>query len=119
MAKSLLEQLPEIVANGRKQAEKILESLESRHRVGLQTREWVLPAKDTAASDWITASERQEQLARHSRAGGNPDHQTLSLQSGEPNQTASLINPLDSRLRGNDGITVSYTHLTLPTKRIV
>ncbi len=63
MAKSLLEQLPEIVANGRKQAEKILESLESRHRVGLQTREWVLPAKDSAATDWITASERQGQLS--------------------------------------------------------
>ncbi len=43
MPKSLLEQLPEIVANGRKQAEKILEGIESRHRVGLQTREVVLP----------------------------------------------------------------------------
>ena len=40
MAKSLLEQLPEIVARGRQVAEKILESLEGRHRVGLQTREW-------------------------------------------------------------------------------
>ena len=38
MPKSLLEQLPEIVANGRKQAERILESLESRSRVRLQTR---------------------------------------------------------------------------------
>ncbi|MEY4591667.1 MAG: hypothetical protein RIR18_562 [Pseudomonadota bacterium] len=63
MPKSLLEQLPEIVANGRKQAEKILESLESRHRVGLQTREWVLSAKDSAATDWITANERQGHLA--------------------------------------------------------
>ena len=49
MPKSLLEQLPEIVANGRKQAERILESLESRQRVRLQTRELVLPAKDSAA----------------------------------------------------------------------
>jgi adenine-specific DNA-methyltransferase len=62
MAKSLLEQLPEIVANGRKEAERILESLEGRHRVALQTREWVLPAKDTAAQDWITANERQAHL---------------------------------------------------------
>lgn len=62
MAKSLLEQLPEIVAKGRQQAEKILESLESRHRVGLQTREWVLPARDSAAADWITNAERQSQL---------------------------------------------------------
>jgi adenine-specific DNA-methyltransferase len=59
MAKSLLEQLPEIVAKGRQVAEKILENLESRHRVGLQTREWVLPARDSAATDWITANERQ------------------------------------------------------------
>ncbi len=51
MAKSLLEQLPEIVAKGRQVAEKILENLEGRHRVGLQTREWVLPAKDTAQND--------------------------------------------------------------------
>jgi adenine-specific DNA-methyltransferase len=58
MPKSLLEQLPEIVANGRKQAEKILEGIESRHRVGLQTREVVLPARDTAAQDWVTQQNR-------------------------------------------------------------
>lgn len=59
MPKSLLEQLPEIVANGRKQAEKILEGLEGRHRVGLQTRELVLPARDTRAPDWVTQQQRQ------------------------------------------------------------
>jgi adenine-specific DNA-methyltransferase len=69
MAKSLLEQLPEIVAKGRQVAEKILENLESRHRVGLQTREWVLPARDSAATDWITANKRQGHLA----AGQNGD----------------------------------------------
>ena len=58
MPKSLLEQLPEIVANGRKQAEKILEGLEGRQRVRLQTRELVLPARDAAAQDWITAQKR-------------------------------------------------------------
>jgi len=63
MPKSLLEQLPEIVAHGRQTAEKILESLEGRHRVGLQTREWVLPAKDSKASDWISQGARQEALA--------------------------------------------------------
>lgn len=59
---SLLEQLPEIVREGRKQAEKILESLEGRHRVSLQTREWVLPSKDTRDSDWITTANRQAHL---------------------------------------------------------
>lgn len=61
MAKSLLEQLPEIVAQGRKEAEKILEGIESRHRVTLQTREVVLPAKDSAVQDWVTAHQRSAQ----------------------------------------------------------
>ena len=61
MAKTLLEQLPEIVAKGRKQAEQILESLEGKHRVSLQTREWVLPAKDTAIDDWIYNQQRHSQ----------------------------------------------------------
>jgi hypothetical protein len=46
-------------------------------------------------------------LNRHSRAGGNPDSQKISPRSGEQNQTAPLINPLDSRLRGNDGVGLS------------
>lgn len=61
MAKSLLEQLPDIVANGRKQAERILESIESRHRVSLQTREVVLPARDSKAQDWIAQQRRSSQ----------------------------------------------------------
>lgn len=61
MPKSLLEQLPEIVAQGRKEAEKILESIESRHRVSLQTREVVLPSKDSAMQDWVTAHKRTAQ----------------------------------------------------------
>ena len=61
MPKSLLEQLPDIVATGRKQAEKILEGIESRHRVGLQTREVVLPARDTAAQDWVAQQNRAKQ----------------------------------------------------------
>jgi adenine-specific DNA-methyltransferase len=71
MPKSLLEQLPEIVANGRKQAEKILEGLESRQRVRLQTRELVLPAKDAAAQDWVTAQNRMAQQAQLDSAWTN------------------------------------------------
>ena len=62
VAKSLLEQLPKIVADGRQQAERILEGLEGRHRIALQTREWVLPSKDVAVSDWIAAANRQAHL---------------------------------------------------------
>ena len=61
MPKSLPEQLPEIVKRGREEASRILEGLESWHRVSLQTREVVLPAKDSAAHDWIRAQSRAAQ----------------------------------------------------------
>ena len=51
MAKSLLEQLPEIVKAGRRQAEQILEQLEGPSRVSLQTREFVVPNRATAGLD--------------------------------------------------------------------
>lgn len=69
MPKSLLEELPEIVASGRRQAERILESLENRHRVRLQTREWVLPSKDVSAADWIAQAQRAARLG--DAAGGD------------------------------------------------
>jgi adenine-specific DNA-methyltransferase len=46
MSKSLLEQLPGIVAAGKRQAAQMLEQLEARNRVSLQTRELVIPSKD-------------------------------------------------------------------------
>jgi adenine-specific DNA-methyltransferase len=49
-SRSLLEQLPEIVRAG-KRREQILEGLEGRGRIALQTRELVTPAKDT---NWQT-----------------------------------------------------------------
>ncbi len=61
MPKSLLEQLPEIVKEGRKQAEKILEGMEGRQRISLQTREVVLPARDSKAQDWIAQQTRANQ----------------------------------------------------------
>jgi adenine-specific DNA-methyltransferase len=51
MAKSLLEQLPGIVAASKKQASQILEQLDGRYRVSLQTRELVIPSKDTNTTD--------------------------------------------------------------------
>lgn len=47
MGKSLLEQLPAIVADGKREAERIMERLESSYRLNLQTREMVIPSKDT------------------------------------------------------------------------
>ena len=49
MTKSLLEQLPNIVAEGKREAERIMERLEGSFRLGLQTRELVIPSKD---SNW-------------------------------------------------------------------
>lgn len=48
VAKSLLEELPSIVAAGKRQAERVLESLEGKNRVTLQTRELVVPSKASA-----------------------------------------------------------------------
>jgi site-specific DNA-methyltransferase (adenine-specific)/adenine-specific DNA-methyltransferase len=46
MAESLIEQLPKIVAEGKKEAERILEQLSSSSRITLQTSEYVLPSKE-------------------------------------------------------------------------
>ncbi len=62
MSKSLLEQLPAIVAAGKRQAAQILESLEGRHRVTLQTREMVIPSKDTAAADLFRDARASEEI---------------------------------------------------------
>ena len=51
MSKSLLEELPGIVAAGKRQAAQILEQLEGQNRVSLQTRELVIPAKDRSDLD--------------------------------------------------------------------
>jgi len=93
MSKTLLEQLPEIVKRGREEAEKILESLEGRHRVTLQTREWVLPAKDSALQDWISGNARQA----HLRGDGN----TVGADSSAHGRMNS---PLHNRLIYGDNL---------------
>ncbi|MBP9865020.1 MAG: site-specific DNA-methyltransferase [Candidatus Omnitrophica bacterium] len=55
---SLLEQLPKIVADGKREAERIMERLESNYRVGLQTRELVIPSRDTYAADMLRMADR-------------------------------------------------------------
>ena len=47
MAKSLIEALPRIASEGRKEAQQILERLSNGTQIGLQTNELVLPSKDT------------------------------------------------------------------------
>lgn len=101
MPKSLLEQLPEIVASGRRQAERILESLENRHRVRLQTREWVLPSKDVSAADWIAQAQRAARLGDAGADGwknrliyGDNLHAMAALLAGDE-ETPSLRGAVD------------------------
>jgi len=99
MSKSLLEQLPEIVAKGRQQAEKILESIEGRHRVQLQTREIVLPAKDAVAQDWITRQNRQAQ-----RDAAFSPTQSALIDPVQPGLNAAPEAPWTNRLIYGDNL---------------
>jgi adenine-specific DNA-methyltransferase len=74
MPNSLLEQLPRIIANGRQEAERIFETL---HFVTLETREWVLPAKDSAILAWIKANKQRR------RSGAQIDLQPNRLIHGD------------------------------------
>lgn len=68
MAKSLLEQLPNIVAAGKRDAAQVLEQLEGRNRVTLQTRELVVPSKDSSSIDLFRQA--RAQLAADNLASG-------------------------------------------------
>lgn len=48
MAKSLIEELPRIVSEGKREAQQILERLVSGTHIGMQTNELVLPSKDVS-----------------------------------------------------------------------
>jgi adenine-specific DNA-methyltransferase len=56
--KSLLEQLPGIVAEGKREAERVMERAESNFRLGLQTRELVIPSKDSNWQDLLNNAVR-------------------------------------------------------------
>lgn len=64
VTKPLLEQLPTIVAAGKRQAAQILEQLEGQNKVSLQTRELVIPAKDRAGFNiWGSRADEETQSA--------------------------------------------------------
>ena len=58
--KSLLDQLPSIVAEGKREAERVMERAESNYRLGLQTRELVIPSKDSNWKDLFRERSKQE-----------------------------------------------------------
>jgi adenine-specific DNA-methyltransferase len=60
MSKSLLEQLPSIVTEGKREAERVMERAESNYRLGLQTRELVIPSRDSNWKDLLRNEDRSE-----------------------------------------------------------
>ena len=55
---SLLERLPEIVAEGKRYAGQVLERLEGADKISLQTREQVIPSRDSSWRDLLREQER-------------------------------------------------------------
>lgn len=64
MKKSLLEQLPQIVAEGKRRAEQILEGLDGRYRVRLQTNELVIPSRESNWQDLFKSVEQRERQSQ-------------------------------------------------------
>ncbi|MBI5688306.1 MAG: site-specific DNA-methyltransferase [Verrucomicrobia bacterium] len=98
MSKTLLEQLPEIVRAGKRQAERILEGLEGKTRVGLQTRELVTPAKD---SNWqMFQALRTVQKAKDTLRGNF----SLVNQAGGQTELTATSRPWFNRLIYGDNL---------------
>jgi adenine-specific DNA-methyltransferase len=97
-SRTLLDQLPDIVRAGKRQAERIMEGLEGRTRVGLQMRELVTPAK---ATNW----QEFQSLKRHAKAqttiGGE-----LALREGSSQQemVERSVSPWFNRLIYGDNL---------------
>jgi len=85
MAKSLLEQLPTIVAAGKRQAAQILEQLEGQNRVSLQTRELVIPSKDRAGFNlWGDRADAETTSAPNRLIYGDNLLAIAALLAGDP-----------------------------------
>ena len=59
---SLIEQLPKVVSEGRKEANRILEGLSDSTRLSLQTNELVIPSKDSNYRDLFDQLKQLGQL---------------------------------------------------------
>lgn len=95
MAKSLLEQLPSIVAAGKRQAAQILEHLEGQNKVSLQTRELVIPSKDKAGFNlWGSRVDEETQSAPNRLIYGDNLLAIAALLAGD-DENPSLRNKVD------------------------
>ncbi len=98
-SRSLLEQLPEIVRAGKRQAERILEGLEGRTRIGLQTRELVTPSKD---SNWREFAGLRTVETAKTTLGGN--FSLVNEAGGQTELVASAKHPWFNRLIYGDNL---------------
>ena len=73
MSLSLIEELPKIVAEGKKEVERILERLSSPNKLTLQTNEYVLPYKDKSGLFRGYIPEFKPRDASRSFAGSGQD----------------------------------------------
>lgn len=96
--KSLLEQLPSIVAEGKKEAERLMDRAESNYRLGLQTRELVIPSKDSNWQDFFRTNANsvasRSHLAPNSLIYGDNLLAMAALLAGN-DHTASMRGKID------------------------
>ena len=95
MAKSLLEQLPGIVAAGKRQAAQILEQLDGPNKVSLQTRELVIPGKDTDAVDLFSSSDGEVDRDKLNRLIYGDNLLAIAALLAGDKETPSLRNKVD------------------------
>lgn len=84
--RSLIDQLPEIVRDGRREAQRILEGLGSSRRVGLQTRELVLPNPNSSGLDLraLSTTDAMGGIGATGGATGPGDTTGMPPETGRP-----------------------------------
>lgn len=105
MAKSLLEQLPGIVAAGKRQAAQVLEQLDGENRVSLQNRELVIPSKDTSWAKWSLEESRDPVEAL---ATGGLDQLSRLIYGDNLLAMAALLSGDDQNPSMRNGIDLIY-----------
>lgn len=95
MSKSLLEALPGIVAAGKREANQILEQLESSQRVTLQTRELVIPSKDVSQGDLFRLARNAPNLSSPNRLIYGDNLLAMAALLAGDDETPSMRGKLD------------------------
>ncbi len=121
--KSLLEQLPAIVTDGKKEAERVMERAESNYRLGLQTRELVVPSRDAEAADMLRMADRARNDLNPADMNrlvyGDNLLAMAALLSGDDGQTgprgkvglAYIDPPFDSKADYRTNISILHDHI--------